>query len=364
MNIIFCGGGTAGHITPAIAVAKELRRRNKDSKILFIGRHGGNENDLITKAGFPLTTLKIKGLKRKLTLQNLVTIKKALYAKKEAKQIIKAFTPDAILGTGGYVCWPVIKAGYEIKVPTFIHESNIFPGLTTRLLANKCRKLLLYSEETKQYLSKKAESVVVGNPIERDFFTTSRSYARTKLSLSKDDLFILSYGGSLGAEKINKTIITLMKNFSSKESHISHLHATGKLNFKNEYKTMFCENTSCKIVPFIDNMALYLNAADIVISRSGAMTIAELSAAKAPSILIPSPNVADNHQFKNASILQAKNAAVIITEDELNEETLAKKIKDLANNKEERRRMSNCIELFAKRDVECRIIEEISSALE
>ena len=362
MKIIFCGGGTAGHITPAIAIAQEVKRRNKKNKILFIGREGGQENDLITKAGFPLTTLSVRGLQRKLTLKNFEAIYKAVSAKKEAKRIIKAFSPDVILGTGGYVCWPVLKAGYDLKIPIYIHESNIFPGLTTRLLANKCRKVLIYNDETKKFLPKNARCVAVGNPIGKAFFSTSRAKARAELSLSEKDFFILSFGGSLGAKKINNTIISLMKKYSSKNKNIYHLHAVGKNNFKEEYTTLLTEESRCKIVPFIDNMPLYMKAADIVICRAGAMTLAELSAAGTASILIPSPNVADDHQYKNAMIFKEKNAAVIITEDKLDEDALEATIEHLANNKEERRKLSKCIELFAKRNVEGTILNEIHSA--
>ena len=363
MNIIFCGGGTAGHITPALAIAQEIKRSIKNSRILFIGREGGNENELISKAGFPYATLTLKGLKRKLTLKNLDVLHKAIVAKKEAKRIIKAFSPDVILGTGGYVCWPVIKAGYEMKIPVFIHESNIYPGLTTRLLANKCQKIFLYTEETKNYLPKKANSCVVGNPTNKEFFEIKRSDARAKMGLSSKYIFLLSYGGSLGAEKINDIMISTMQNYSSKELRICHIHATGKKNYKPEYNNMFTQNSRCKIVPFIYNMPQSLNAADIVICRAGAMTIAELAAAKSTAILIPSPNVADDHQLKNANALCEKHAAILVREDELNEAIIKSKIAHLVSNCEERKRMSKCIEIFAKRDVEKIILSELSSAL-
>ena len=155
MKILFCGGGTAGHVTPGIAIASEFVRENAKNDILFIGRTVGEENELISRAGFPYTTIDIRGLQRKITLKNIDTLNKAIKAKKEAKKIITAFSPDAILGTGGYVCWPVITAGRSMGIPTFIHESNIYPGLTTRLLSKKCDRLFLYSEESTKYLSKK-----------------------------------------------------------------------------------------------------------------------------------------------------------------------------------------------------------------
>ena len=363
MKIIFCGGGTAGHITPALAIAKELKRVNNKNEILFIGRDGGVENDLIAKAGFAYTTIPASGIQRKITLKNIKALSNAFRGKNEAKKIIRAFSPDAIIGTGGYVCWPVITAGVKMNIPVFIHESNVYPGLTTRLLAKKCNTVFLYNEESVKFLPSKTNFSVVGNPISRDFFTISKKDARKELGLKPKDVFILSFGGSLGAQRINESAISVMKTYSSKKEDVLHIHATGRANYKSEYKTLFTEESGCKIIPFLDNMPIYMKAADIVICRSGAMTVAELAASGTSAILIPSPNVADNHQMKNAHALSDKNAAIIIEESNLSDISLKEKIKHLTNHPEERKRLSKCIELFAKKDVETRILSEVISSI-
>lgn len=363
MKMIFCGGGTAGHITPALAIAKELKRIDPQNEILFIGRDGGMENDLIKKAGFCYKTISVSGIKRNFTLKNIEAIYKAIKAKRTAKKIIADFSPDAILGTGGYVCYPIICAGYDMKIPTYIHESNIFPGLTTRMLSKKCNRVFLSSEEAKRYLKNKNNLSVVGNPARKEFFTISKRDARNKLNLSEKEIFILSFGGSLGAKKINEITIAFMENYSSKKESIRHLHATGKGNYKKEYDTLFKEKSGCKIVPFLENIATYMKAADVVICRAGAMTISELAASGAPAILIPSPNVADNHQMKNALALAEKNAAIVLCEDDLTEENLTEKIDLLTSDRRELLRMSKCISLFAKKDVVGKILEEISTAV-
>lgn len=363
MKLILCGGGTAGHITPGLAIAGEVRRKNPQNRILFIGRQNGRENELISQAGFPFTTLDVEGLQRKFSVKNINAVKKALKAKKEAIKIISQFKPDAIIGTGGYVCWPVIEAGYRMKIPIFIHESNIYPGFTTRLLAKQCNKVFLYSEESLKYLPKKTKFATVGNPIPKEFFSTKRTYARAKLGLKENDIFILSFGGSLGAKKINDEVVNFMQNYSSKHSNISHIHATGKANFNEKLSKLFETDSRIKIVPFLTKMHLYMKAADVVICRSGAMTLTELSATGAPSILIPSPNVSANHQYKNAAHLSAKGAAVIIPEEELTTSRLTDEVNALVNNKEKRQALSKCIELFAKRDVENAILSEVESII-
>ena len=364
MNILICGGGTAGHITPGIAIAKEIKQKSRQNRVLFIGRQDGAENELISNAGFPYTTLDIHGLYRRFTIKNIDVLQKAVNAKREAKKIIKAFSPDAIIGTGGYVCWPVLNAGYSMNIPIFIHESNIYPGLTTRLLSKKCNKVFLYSEDSAKYLPKKTKYSVVGNPIPKDFFITKKDEARRQLGIKKDDVFILSFGGSLGAEKINEAILNFMKIYSVKQSKIHHIHATGKAHYSPAFNTKKLTENNCMIVPFLNEMYKYMKAADIVICRSGAMTLTELSACATAAILIPSPNVSDNHQYKNAMTFAEKNAAIVIPENELCEKRLVKETTSLVNNSSKRQEMSKCIELFAKKDVEKSIFNEIVAILE
>ena len=338
MRIILCGGGTAGHINPAIAVAEEIIDTEPASEILFIGRTGGRENELVRKAGIRLQTLPIKGLKRSLSPENISRIRDALLARRRAEKIIKEFKPDVILGTGGYVCWPVISAGRQLGIPVAIHESNITPGLTTKLLARSCNAVFLSQEKTKEYLPRKAKTFVVGTPLRKEFTSLSRSECRRKLGLKEDDILLISFGGSIGADKINHAMIEVMKSYSAKDEHITHIHATGERYYKSlpdEDKDF--DKNKCKIKAYIDNMPTIMKAADIAVCRSGAMTITELCAAGVVPILIPSPNVTGNHQYMNARLLSDLGAAEIIGEKELTTKALTEAINCLKIDKNGRK---------------------------
>lgn len=358
MRLLLCGGGTAGHVNPAIAVAEELKSRNKEAEILFIGREGGRENELITGAGFNLKTLKIEGIRRSLSTDNIRRVITALKAKEKAEKIIKDFAPDVVLGTGGYVCWPVITAADKLDIPTALHESNVSPGLTTRLVSNKCDMIFLNNEKTKEYLSKKTKTRVVGNPLKKDFERVDRESARRKMGIKNDEIFILSFGGSIGAKKLNETIVEVMEKHSSKTEKIKHLHATGKRYYNQaEKKYMDRPHGGCRIVPYINNMAASLSAADIVICRCGAMTLSELSAIGVASILIPSPNVSANHQYKNGIPLFETGAADLIEEKNLTSELLTERILFLENNKIERKNRAKNIKAFFKPNAAKEIVE-------
>ncbi len=360
MNVILTGGGTAGHVSPAIAVAEEIMIREPGAKILFIGREGGGENEAVRKAGIPLATLKIQGIRRKITLDNAKSVYYALRAFREARKIIQDFEPDVILGTGGYVCWPVIRAGQRLNIPTAIHESNATPGLTTRLLSKKCDKDLVNHSDTKQYLKKGCASVEVGNPLRRGFKKENRSEARKELALGQDDVFILSFGGSIGAQRLNEAVIGVMEEYSARESNVKHIHAVGKRYFESVKDSKFIKGAcGCKIVDYIDNMPTLLSAADIVIARAGAMTISEIASVGVAAILIPSPNVSDNHQFKNAKKLSDEDAAVLIEEKNLTAESLKSAVKSLKNDKNARKNKAKNISHFSTPNSAKLIVNEL-----
>ena len=362
MRLLLCGGGTAGHINPAIAVAEELKSRDKDSQILFIGREGGRENELITKAGFNFKTVNIEGIQRSISTDNIRRIIKALRAREMSERIIRDFKPDVILGTGGYVCWPVITAGKKLNIPTAIHESNITPGMTTRLVSNKCNILLLNQDKTKEYLSKKANTITVGNPLRKDFGKVSRQSARSKMGIGKEEIFILSFGGSIGAQRLNEVILQVMEMHSSRTEGVRHLHATGKRYYRSDEKKYVDKSFGgCRIVPFINNMPTALAAADIVICRCGALTLSELSAVGVAAILIPSPNVSGNHQYKNALHLAEAGAAELIEEKNLSAEALIKSIMFLENDKNGRKIRAKNIKALHNPDAAKRIVEELIS---
>ena len=215
MKIILTGGGTGGHVTPALSVAQRLLREDPKTEILFIGRKDGKENDAVKKAGLPLFELEIYGIKRSLNLTNLKRIFKAVSAKRKAKAVIKSFSPDVVLGTGGYVCWPVLSAAKHLGIPTAIHESNTCPGLVTRVLSRRATAVLLNYGETANHLKRKKNCMTVGNPVNEELYRTRRDDARASLGLTDKSVFILSFGGSGGADVLNKSIAALMKNVSS-----------------------------------------------------------------------------------------------------------------------------------------------------
>lgn len=364
MKIILTGGGTAGHVSPAIAVAEEILASTPGAELLFIGREGGGENEAASKCGIKVETLKIQGIRRKLTPDNVKSVYYALRAYQKAKKIIKSFRPDVILGTGGYVCWPVIRAGGRLGVPTAIHESNVTPGLTTRLLSNKCDVILLNHTETKQHLSARINSTVVGNPLRRGFYEVDRSSARKELELSENDVFILSFGGSIGAQKLNDAVIGVMNDYSIRENDVMHVHAVGKRYFEEIKSDRLAQGYHrCKIVDYIDNMPTLLSAADIVIARAGAMTVSELAAAAVASILIPSPNVSDNHQFKNAAKLEKANAAIVIEEKNLTKEHLKSIVKKLKSDKNARKSKAKSISRFSSPNASRLIVKELKKLI-
>ena len=320
MKFIICGGGTGGHVSPAIAIYDALKEQCKGAEFLFVGRDGGAENQAYRATGERLITLSVSGISRTSLKKAAKGVLSAIRARKAAKALIQAETPDIIIGTGGYVCWPILSVGARMGIPTVIHESNALPGLTTRILCRQVNLVLLNYAEAAEHLSSKYNIHVVGNPLRKEFKKIDKRLARRKLGVRDNDIMILSFGGSLGAQKLNDAVIDLMRCYSSKKSNIKHLHAMGAVNYKEISRQTLSElnnKNGCKIVPYIEDMATAMSAADIVVSRCGAMTLSEICAVGVAAILIPSPNVADNHQFKNAKHLQRSGAGVIIEENAL-----------------------------------------------
>lgn len=332
MRIIFSGGGTAGHVTPAIAIAEELREDYNKNEILFIGRFSGEENKMITDSGFVLKTINICGIERKITFNNVKNVTTAIKSLGEAKKIIQGFSPDVVMGTGGYVCWPVIKSAQKLKIPTVIHESNAIPGLAVKLLAPKCECIMLNLKGSENQFKKAKKIITVGNPVRKKFSSITRENARKKLGIKDSEFLISSFGGSGGSKVINEAVISLMKSHSSKTKNIKHIHSSGR-KYYNEIKTMYPDLTNgkygCNIKPYIDDMSTVMAASDIIISRCGAMTISEIASVGVASILIPSPNVTNNHQLKNAKLIAESNAALMIEEKDLTEKSLLELVRKL-----------------------------------
>lgn len=350
MRAIIAGGGTTGHITPGISIAETILSHEKESDILFIGREGGDENGIIKQRGFKLKTLKISGFSRKVTAKNVMSAFHAATALSVSRKIIKEFCPDIVIGTGGYVCWPVLKAAQMAKIPTVLHESNVVPGLCTRMLAPRCTRVFLNFPGSEKELKRNDNVAIVGNPILSGLIHETREGARKRLGISGSEFMILSFGGSGGAELINKHAIALMQNYCMRVGRVRHVHATGKKYYtaiKSAYPALISGRCGCIIYPFIEDMATYMRAADIVICRCGAMTLSELASAGTVPILIPSPNVTDNHQYKNGKLFVDRGAALMIEESELNDRTLTDAVRYLENNPQLRRKMRSKLTEFS-----------------
>lgn len=366
MKIMFCGGGTAGHIYPAIAMAEIIKARHKDAEFLFIGRDGGDENHAVVKSGYPIKELKLRGLKRSLSPVNILAMLEALRATERAADIITGFSPNVIIGTGGYVSWPVIRAGIRLGIPTAIHESNAVPGLVTRLLAPGCDAVMLGMESAKAYFPRLKNLYYTGNPIRRDFIRLDRATARRRLGIRDDEFVTVSFGGSLGADKMNSVITAYMERASAKKSQLRHLHATGRRNFDAISSSLprLAEGARFSIVPYIENVPLWFSAADLAITRSGAMTLAEIIQCALPAILIPSPNVSGDHQRKNALSISDKGGAILIEEEALTTDVLEQNILELSESRQKLKQMRNCLMSLKKKNCGEAVLSVIESIRE
>lgn len=332
MRILISGGGTAGHVNPAIAIANYLKRKNKNITVEFAGTERGIESKLVRREGYKLHCLKVQGFQRKFTLKNINTLIMAFTSKHKAKEIIKEFKPDVVVGTGGYVSWPVLSVAAKMKIPTVIHEQNAFPGVTTKMLAGVADKVMISFKESENYFKEKDKLIYTGNPVKEEFFSVNRQAAKRELSPNYP--LIISYGGSMGAKPISNVMIEFMERYS-KNKRISHFHATGSGDFA-EINNIFEQKglntySNLKVIEYFYDMPKYMAAADVVIGRAGAMTLAELAALKKPAILIPSPYVTENHQYKNAVVLENAKAAVVVEEKDLTCDFLMAKIEELVN---------------------------------
>ena len=342
MKIMFVAGGTGGHINPAIAVANEVKRLEPNAEILFVGTEGRMETRIVPNAGFELKTLKMNGFSRNMSLsgikQNLETAYLTLKASSDAKKIISEFKPDVVVGFGGYVTGPVVRTAVKMGVKTAIHEQNAFPGVANKALAKLVDKVMLTSAAAEKYMKCKNPPVVTGLPVRREIIKTDRDFARATLGLKNDDMLVLSMGGSLGADAINNAVVTMLTTLKD-EKNICFLHSTGKYGKwvgekLKENGVAYGKGTNIEIREYIDNMDICLPACDVVISRAGASSISEIAILGKPSILIPSPNVAENHQFHNAMTLAENDGAILIEEKNLDGEILAKTVQDLKNNRQ------------------------------
>ncbi len=352
MRILMTGGGTGGHINPALAIADTFKKQDPEAEIAFVGTPSGMENRLVPKAGYPLYTIDIRGLRRSLSLSNLKTLKLAFSSVREAKALIREFKPDLAVGTGGYVSWPLIRAASELGIPTALHESNAIPGVSVKLLSPRVDIIFVNFDSTASSLPRARRVLRSGNPMRSDFSNLTKEGSREKLGFNGKYRFsILSCGGSLGASAINSSVLDMMENYSSLHPEIHHLHQAGVKNYPSlleEFRSRGLDKfPNLSLVDYIYDMPYRLSAADVVINRAGAMTISELALLGKASILIPSPNVTDNHQFKNAKLLSDSGAALLLEESSLTGDSLASSVDSLLSSRSLRSSLESSIAPFA-----------------
>lgn len=363
MRVLFAGGGTGGHINPAISIADYIKSKDENFEGLFVGTKKGLETKLVPAAGYDIKYIDIMGFNRKNLLKNITVIKKLIETKRECKRIIKEFKPDYVVCTGGYVSGPVAMAAHACKVPALIHEQNVYPGLTVKGAEKYVSCIAVSFEETLNHL-KKDKCVVTGNPVRTKILEADKAKAREALGLGEEP-FVLIFGGSLGADKINENVIGMLHKVCS-EKKFRLKFATGDRNFDKINKTIQEKqielSNNVEIVPYINNMHEVMAAADIVVCRSGAITLSEIAVLGKPSVLIPSPNVVRNHQEQNAREFERGGAAKVITEDVLTSDLLYNTIADLASDKEALDKMGCDAKAFAKRDALEKIYEIVKKA--
>ena len=354
MHILFAGGGTAGHINPALAIAGYIRERHPNAHISYIGTPDKLEARLVPEKGYNFRTIEVAGFQRSLSLKNIKrnidAAYKAVNSSFVARKILKELQPDIVIGTGGYVSGPVLREAAKLGIKNAIHEQNAFPGVTTKMLSKHTNAIMLAMPEAQRHMKLNKKPIITGNPIRRELLSVTKEEARKKLGLDNRPV-ILSFGGSLGARRINEAVTELIKSHNGTGKYY-HIHAAGKAGYdtmkKNLSDTVLADEIDLR--EYISDMDLCMAAADLVICRAGAITLGELQACGKPSILIPSPYVAENHQYHNAMTLKNIGAAEIIEEKDLSGRGLIKVVEGLIDNKPK-------LELMAKKARENAILD-------
>ncbi|MDE5770267.1 MAG: undecaprenyldiphospho-muramoylpentapeptide beta-N-acetylglucosaminyltransferase [Ruminococcus sp.] len=373
MKVLIACGGTGGHINPGLAIADIIKSKYPDAEFLFAGTPKGMESKLVPKAGYKLETIKVAGFQRKISLENVGrNIKAVTYlatSGKRAKEIITNFKPDIAIGTGGYAAGPVIRKAAKMGIPSAIHEQNAYPGVTNKLLAKEVDYVMFTVIEALDFMDKdKFEYSVTGLPVRSNINKMTKSEARRKLGFN-NDFTVLSFGGSLGAGCINETMTETIKWHTKNNLRINHIHGYGGMGKDTFPKAMKdagipMKNNRLRIMEYINDMNVCLAAADLVICRSGASTLAELEAAGKASILIPSPIVAGNHQYHNAMVLGKAGAAVVIEQKDVTNEKIISEIEKLYNDPDKVQIMSDSASKLHLDDTNRRILDVIDKLYE
>lgn len=372
MNVLFTCGGTAGHINPAVALARMFQERAPDCRILFVGADGGMETRLVPKEGFELRTVTITNFRRSLTPaamgHNVKTVFNMGRADRQAKAILDDFQPTLVVGTGGYASFPVVKAAAKRGIPTAVHESNAVPGLTTKALAKTASLVMVGFEESRGHYEHPEKVVVTGTPVRGEFFRYTRGEAREKLGFSDDRPLLLSYWGSLGAEVMNGYMGEFIRLECDDGQPFRHIHGAGR-NFAALTRALsdtdVCRDChpGVEVREYIYDMPLVMAAADLVLCRAGASTISELAAIAKPAILVPSPNVTADHQTKNARVLADAGGAVLMPEKECSGKRLYGEASALLRDAGRRTRMARALTTLSIPDANEKIYAALQTLL-
>ena len=352
MKVLLAGGGSAGHINPAIAIADLIKNYDKDAEIAFIATKKGMENRLVGKAGYPVHHIEMQGLRRSLSLSNIKTAYYYFTSPLKAKKLIHEFSPDLVVGTGGYLCWPLLHMAAKMGVPTAVHESNAIPGKAVKMLEKEVDRIYTNFPATEDHLKYREKALHVGNPLICEPGAHSISALREKLGIPKTaKKIILSFGGSLGAARVNEEVLKFMRDYTMVHPEVFHVHATGKVNYDEVITAAkaygITDAPNIKIFEYIYDMPLWEEVADVVICRAGAMTISEMALLGKACILIPSPNVANNHQYANAKRLADADAALLLEEKDLSSDALISAVTELLTSSRRKNELMTNIAAFA-----------------
>lgn len=367
MRVIVTGGGTGGHIYPALSIARKIKETFTDAEILYVGTEKGLEATLVPKEGFNFKSIRVKGFSRKLSKDTLNSAKELFWGMNDARKVIKDFSPDVVIGTGGYVCGPVVMIAAMQRIPTMIHEQNAFPGVTNKILSKFVDRVAASFEESKSRFNNSKKVVVTGNPVRQELFNVDKDSAYLELGIEKDTPLILCFGGSGGQKSLNDAMLKFIKDNNDKKE-IQILHITGERFYKkfiSDLKELGIDELgqNIKVVPYFYDMAKVLNLTDLAITSGGAITIAELTALGIPSIIVPKAYTAENHQEYNANALDKKGAGMMIKEKDLSYELLSEKIDELLKNPDKLKEMSEKSKSIGIRNADDKIValvEEIT----
>ena len=330
MNVIFTCGGTAGHVNPALALAGYMKKQDLQTRILFVGTPGGIERKLVEKAGYDFHGVEVTGFSRAISLagltHNLKTVKNLLTAPVQVKAILREFQPDLVVGTGGYASYPMVKCAADKGIPTAVHESNMVPGLTTKMLENYADRIMVGFEDCRALYRNPEKIAVTGTPVRGDFFDLSRREAREKLGLKDDRPLLVSFWGSLGASTMNEKMLDFFACETADGQPFHHIHGVGSSGWQTMQAQLaqrgLTNRPGLDVREYIHDMATVMVAADLILCRGGASTVSELTALGKPAVMVPSPYVTNNHQEKNCRILERHGGAVVMLEPELTGEKL------------------------------------------